>query len=395
MVPLPISPSWRSPTAAELRSAADPRGPQAYLTPFRERTGVALTRYLAETPGGCEGVLAVLNSLDQRALLRAAGSRERVVRDCERFAIAVAAEKFGSSSVFVGPNRRKSTISSVRWPNALTDNYLAIRVSSPPNPADRILLDSSVVRSIVHNDPSSMDLNRLLACKQGHPISLPLPTCLELAVALVQGRMPFSDWTAHVGLLDQVLDPVRPTVTGIASDLVPAIPESHCRAGWALLRHSRSVDDLRRGHDFVDEKGVLDNVALDPDAEADLSRFRAAYLTRQATFAAYEETVDVEDVVAGVKFNLELKLGRSMEGADLEVRCSAVRAREIVRTRNPPGAGRRNDAIDGALLGVVEVGILCTADRRLKAAADGSTSFDAWRVMLPTQLLEWLGSSAF
>lgn len=65
---------------------------------------------------------------------------------------------------------------------------------------------------------------------------------------------------------------------------------------------------------------------------------------------------------------------------------------EVIRTgaSNPD---RKNDGLDGAQLQLVEMGLLCTQDVKLKRRADTSGAFDAWRVMQPDQLMTWLESA--
>ena len=333
----------------------------------------SLAKYLVQNSRGSEGILAVLDSLSQQGLPKAGPKHKtesRIARDCELVTVALAARLFGSAPVFRGPRRRKSHVARVLWPHVQPDDYLALRISAPPSLPERILLDTNAVRKIIHGDRDSLDVHRLLRCKGGHPVSLPFLTSLELSVALVQGRPAFEKWVAKVGMLDEVLDPEHPVVPGVPTEFAPVPPDSHCRAGWHLMRDAASVDDLKAGRDFIDETGNRDTMLFDPDAERTLEAFRRR--------------------PDGDQLRGELVTGRSLEGADLELRCSAVRALEITKARTAPGSHRRNDAVDGALLGFVESGILCTSDQKLKALVDRSTSFDAWRVMLPAQLLEWL-----
>jgi hypothetical protein len=352
-----------------------------------------LAKYLVQNSQGSEGILAVLDSLSQQGLPKAGPKHKtepRIARDCELVTVAIAARLFGSAPVFRGPRRRKSHVARVFWPHVKPEDYLALRISVPPSLPERILLDTNAVRKIIHGDRDSLDIHRLLGCKGGHPVSLPFPTSLELSVALAQGRPAFEEWAAKVGMLDEVLDPEHPVVPGIPTEFAPVPPDSHCRAGWHLIRHAASVDDLKAGRDFIDETGNRDTMLFDPDAERTLEEFRKRYLERQAGFATYDGPTEIEDIVAALKLRGELVTGRSLEGADLELRCSVVRALEITKAGTAPGSHRLNDAVDGALLGFVETGILCTSDQKLKALVDRSTSFDAWRVMLPAQLLEWL-----
>jgi hypothetical protein len=92
------------------------------------------------------------------------------------------------------------------------------------------------------------------------------------------------------------------------------------------------------------------------------------------------------------RFFLEILGDRPLPGADLALRVSATRALEVIRTgaSNPD---RRNDGLDGAQLQLVELGLLCTQDAKLKRRADTSGAFDAWRVMQPDQLIMWLEST--
>jgi hypothetical protein len=61
--------------------------------------------------------------------------------------------------------------------------------------------------------------------------------------------------------------------------------------------------------------------------------------------------------------------------------------------RQPVGRNRENDAFDDAMLLLPKDTVLCTSDVRLKRRVDRSKSHDAWRVMLPEEMLEWLEAS--
>jgi hypothetical protein len=357
---------------------------------------LAALTYVIQNPRGDEVSLAVLNAVERSEVEALAGRGKRLsrlIRDCENLVVALLAGVMGRASVFVGPAREKSRVAaSAYWPSAWADTYRAIRVAVPSPQPERIHFDTVVVRHVISDDRRAIDLSRLAKSKGGHPISLSVPTVLELIAALLDGRIPFEQWKARVGLLDQVLDPAHPIVPGAPSTFAPVSDPSVYRRGWDLLREATSLTDLTDGLEHVDELGRKALLVFDPKTTSALSDFGNRYLDQLSSLLGTSERPSMEDLLASTRFMLEIMGDRPLHGADLALRVSATRALEVIRTgaANPD---RKNDGLDGAQLQLVEVGLLCTQDAKLKRRADTSGAFDAWRVMQPDQLMTWLEST--
>jgi hypothetical protein len=352
--------------------------------------------YALQFPAGNEVALAVLDCLCDWVGMDPMArhmDKAQVARDCEAVAMALAVRRFGPASVFSGPRRRKSVLSRTFWPRAWPEEYQAIQIRNPPSSPERIVLDTSVVRGIVHGDGNSLDLKMLLARKGEHPVSLSVLCCQELCVALVDGRIGFEEWAMGIPLLDEVLDPHRPVVPGIATVFAPHLSERTYYETRLLLRHAKHVEQLKYGLVYVAEDGNPVRVRVDPTARKTLRDFGDRYLERLGSASGIRGPLEIEDIVADTKLKLELVMGRDPGGMDLWVRCAALRLIEVKRSGAAPSPNRHNDGVDDAMLGLVEGSVLCTSDERLKKRVDRSTSFDAWRVMLPDRLLDWLAAA--
>jgi hypothetical protein len=389
---IPAPRGWRAVTPDEVRRSLDPSGHLAYLAPMFSQVAASALKYVVENPTGDEVALAVLDELDRAAVETAAGNRRnarRLIADCEDLTLAALASLVGSRFVFCGPTRPKSRFAGFTRPRAWADACRAIRVALPAKTPARLLLDTSVARKVIQDDADAIDLSRLQKSKGDHRVSLTTLTALELNRQLVEGRILFEKWKARRVLLADILDPESPILPGEPTEFAPVSPPSFYREGWRLMCTAQSLDSLMAGLEYVDEKGETYLVALDPRATASVSNFGDRYLAGFDRILRSGERPEIEDLLASTRFFLEILTNRP--ACDLPLRASARRALEVIQA-GAHSPDRKNDAIDGAQLQFVEAGILCTQDGGLKRRADASGAFDAWRVMLPNELLTWLES---
>ena len=130
----------------------------------------------------------------------------------------------------------------------------------------RILLDTTVVRKFVHDDPDCLDIRKARSSRFPVHFSLPYTCWLELLDDLLSlGRKFFSAWAAKARDLDTILDPELPLLPdGIHlgallgwEGIAPMTEDVRLiyRKWWELMRSAQRAMDLYTGISFFDSRG--------------------------------------------------------------------------------------------------------------------------------------------
>lgn len=393
----------------------------AYLRPLLPTIVAAIKEYFQAQPEGEEVTLAVAEALGHDVLKRSARDAgyavDRVKKDVGLLIAQTLPDLHGASrvetlrkedgrSVSLRRNRRPQ----LRWITSFTPHRLKPEATN----LERILLDSSVVRGVVHDDPQALDLSELARLKGAHPISVADGALAELAAALLRDSIPWAKWAKQIGDFDAVLDPEFPVApggrelaafwgaqppTGMNLDEVRA----YYRAAWAYLRNARSAADLARREVFYGPSGRTYAIRLDASTVETAIRSIGEKWSRWVTSIAgliHEERgegkkIDEASLRRAAESNLLLDMAAAdVEKLDLVIHVLARRAFEAARPVAPYSPrGEPNDALDLDLMfGIPLPGWVCTADRRLHRVVQATASTDRSAVMTPTELLDRLSA---
>jgi hypothetical protein len=115
----------------------------------------------------------------------------------------------------------------------------------------RVLLDTCVVRGIVHKTEPQLDIETIAANLATVAITLPDTGVVELTSQLEENRIPFDQWRAGICKLDRIIDPEWPILPSgseraMLAGLCPRnhgalkAARQHCAAVWKLLS---SIDE--------------------------------------------------------------------------------------------------------------------------------------------------------
>jgi hypothetical protein len=146
----------------------------------------AIENYLHDHPDGEDVTLAVLQAIGRQRLQAFAKDRtfDRVKQDVGLLVAQTLVDLFGAIRVHTlrredrkGSSARRNTWTQLPWVNS----YALHRVRPAASHSERILLDTSVVRKIVHGDADALDVGALLALKDNHPVSIADGALAELA----------------------------------------------------------------------------------------------------------------------------------------------------------------------------------------------------------------------
>jgi hypothetical protein len=252
-VPQSISPSTNPRT----------RERTAYLAPLRSEVESMIRNYFAARPEGEDVTLAVLREIGEHRLRAIGGRRDfnTLKKDVGLYVPIVLVEMFSAERVLTyrGDDGQVSTRAANEdppWVNKFTPH----RVIN--DRAERVVLDTNVVRNVLEEDPFAIDLGELAALKGNHPISIADPAWAELVKALLGNRIGFEAWSKHMAAVSAVLDPVLP--------IVPSGHEAAAMAGIAGERDNSVLPDAAKsdiGHLSAYYRAVWHYVASASSAE--------------------------------------------------------------------------------------------------------------------------------
>jgi hypothetical protein len=255
------------------------RSRTSYLGPIISSVVDAIETYFRDNPEGEEVTLAVLEAIGLRRLKALAKDRtfDRVKQDVGLLVAQALVDLFGATRVHTlrredrkGTSARRNTRPQLPWVNS----YAPHRVLPMASNSERILLDTSVVRKIVHGDADALDVGSLLALKGNHLVSIADGALAELADQFLRGSISPRDWARRITALDSVLDPDFPLSPGgkelaaiwgahppVGLDLGEA--RAYYRAAWRYLRSVQRPADLTRREVFHAPSGRAYEIRLD------------------------------------------------------------------------------------------------------------------------------------
>jgi hypothetical protein len=393
----------------------------AYLLPLVEEVIQAIDEYIESHLDGEEATLAVAKRVGESRLRTFSDGRgfDRAKQDLGLLTAITLVDMHGANRVLTLRRDDRRSVSARRntWPEiGWVGNFTPHRVLPEVPTTERILLDTNIVRNIIHGDKDAIDLEELARVKRKHPVSIGNAAIAELAAALFRGSIPFEDWSTKVMHIDSVLDidfPVAPggkelsalwgghTSTGL--DL--AETRAHHRATWRLIREARTRTDLEKGVEFVGPTGRRYLIRVDQ------ATYESAFTEEGKRWSEwFERTIKIlkEEASQGTeiseRFLIQIQksdLIKDMgfadaEKLDLVVRVLAKRLVQGIKPKDPYKArNSHNEPLDLDLLyGLPLPAWVCTSDTRLLHLARSTGSADASNVMSPRELLDRLRGQA-
>lgn len=385
-----------------------------YLAPLVERARGIIQDYLKHNPDAEDVTLAVLEGL-QEPLKELATTRDkaRLNQDVGLLVAQTLVDLYGPdrvSTLRAEDGRTVSTRRNTRPGLPHVERFTPHRLQrARRRQVDRILLDTIVVNNILHEHPSALDVRMLKEGIGEHPISLADSSFAEIARGLATRKLPVELWARRIAVLDDLLDPELPVLPG-GAELAALLglrsargldfegTRAYYRGVWAYLRSRRTPADLERPGSYVDAAGRRYEVKL--DAAHIESTFEDAGLKWanwvQEAGAQLAKLLHGGDHLAeeDLRELIRVFLGMDMKSAaldriDLAIRVIAARTREAAVNGYHPT--KPNDAMDFDLLLALPLpAVVCTQDTRLIRLAAQTGAEDAWRVMDPPALLDWL-----
>jgi hypothetical protein len=279
-------------------------------------------------------------------------------------------------------------------------------MTTETSPLLRVVLDTSVARAAIYGDEAAEALERL---DSNASVSLCLANNAvpELVLALLEGRIAWSLWTARVSVLDRLLDPTwpvfpsdreMPVVNEVSSpQLDRRASGPHTRAIWDLLRKSTSSSDLEEGPPFVGSDGGLYHIRS--------SRLLAESLIAGHRSAWKSVVADVQRQVVGYRPTQEYiaeLFFTGLFGGSADERLLRDRHDGYVRAfarfiylalgegsrYRADSKGRRGDSFDLEMLQALAApALICTLDERLRSHVAESGSQKAAMLVNPRELL--------
>jgi hypothetical protein len=281
-----------------------------------------------------------------------------------------------------------------------------------PPIVERIVLDTGVIRKVIHGDADAIDLNALARVKGQHPVSIADGAYAEIAAALLRNSVRIEEWSARIGLFDSILDPDFPVFPGgreltsfccgrpqPGMDLEEV--KAFYRAAWVYLRSANSSEDLTRNEVYISPSGRNWSLGLTRQhVDGILSEIGQRWANFIANIAIHIRTlrgqghVITEDELHRVTSS-SLMVGMGCSDArklDLVVRVLSRRAIEAANGATPYRAGGTpNDPLDLDLLFAIPIPAwICTSDSTLYNLVQQTTSADRNSVFMPDGLIERL-----
>lgn len=380
-----------------------------YLRPLAETVARAVSDYVAQRPDAEDVTLAVCESIGPTELERLGAERTPVQRETDMglFVAQTLVNLYGAERVLTlrsdngqDAHTRPNHRASVAWVTAFTPHR--VLPSAPPPSPDRIVLDTSAIRSVIHQDPDALDVAELSRLRGNLLVSLADGAVAELAAALTQGRLDVVAWANRIEVFDAIIAQDLPFAPGgielaaLAGLRDPAgldLDEmrAYYRGVWTHFRSIRTVNDITRAGPLgrlnrTHVEGVLEGAANDWTGWVDGARAGMAECAAQGNPVRDEE--ELRDLLRN---SLRPDLSeQDLDRLDVAVRVIARRTFQTASAHGYEPEGH-NDALDFDLLfGLALPAIVCTGDQRLINLARQTDAWDAWRVMSPQELIDWL-----
>lgn len=379
----------------------------AYLASLVPRIDSLIREYFGDRPRGETVTVHVLAGLGRDALLGAAGGRtfETVKQDVGRLVAIRLGVIFAPQDVETyregsgkNPSTRPAPAGSPDWVSHYTPHRVRHR-----GVEGRIVLDTMVVRDMLHGEAHALALDRLAELKGDRPVSLADPAWAEIVAFLQRHPRFIGDWHILASKLTGVLDPTFPIVPSgreaVALAGIFAAPgydvglaSAHYRAVWALTASVARIEDFSRVVTYAGPHG--DEYQLGP---VDPERVVAEFARRQRAWQQFVRKTlmsieqPVEEAVNFVRADLERDFpSAAVDQMGLYVR---VLATVGVGIRSGQLVAQNNDGVDlDILFTTLLPAWVCTSEHRLVALAERSGSSDGYRVMTPATLLARLAA---
>lgn len=397
------------------------RSRTSYLASLRSDVVTAIKDYFSAKPDGEEVTLAVLDALGRARLEQVRGKRSfsRVKQDMGLLVAQTLSDLYGASSVETlrrddgkSVSARRNTWDNLDWVKCFAPH----RLIHAAGRLERILLDTSVVRKVIHADEDALDLDNLATLRGDHPVSIADGALAELSAALVRGSIEPETWATRIGAFDDLLDPDFPVAPG-GKELAaswgghpPAgldLDESRAyyRAAWSYLRNVKTADELNRRKIFYAPSGRAYSIQLDGDHVEKVLQEAGQNWSDWVTNVAKiirdgrngGETITEEHLRQLTLSSLTLDMAYAdAQKLDLVIHVLAKRAIQAAVRRTPYNPnGDSNDPLDLDLLfGIPLPAWVCTADMRLHRLVHSTASADRASVMTGPELLARLAADA-
>lgn len=393
------------------------RSRTSYLGPIVPLVIEVIEQYVHANPNGEEFTLAVLGSIGRERLKSLAKDRsfDRVKQDVGLLVAQTLVDLYGATQVQTlrradrkGTSARRNTWTQLPWVNS----YAPHRVLATASSSERILLDTSVVRKVVHRDADALDIEKLRALKGQHAVSIADGALAELADQLIRGSISPEDWTMGIEELDTILDPDFPVAPGgkelaamwgarppVGLDLGEV--RAYYRAAWRYLRLAKQPTDLSRSEVYHAPSGRAYAIRLDgahvKNVLANAGGQWASWVSGIAKLIkkikSDGDPVTEAELRKLLLSNLRLDMGvADAMRLDLVIHLLAKRAIQASTGKTPyKPKGTHNDPLDLDLLfGIPLPAWVVTSDLRLHRLVRATTSRDKSAVMTPDELLSRL-----
>ncbi len=393
----------------------------AYLMPALQEVEKGIRDYFAQNKNGEEVTLAVLKCIGKQRLQALAGnmSFNRAKQDLGLFVAMILDDLYGNNFIYTFRRDDQKTVSERKnnWPDLpWVNSYTPHRLVEASMQPERILLDTVVVRGIVHGDKGALDLTRLIQIKGKHPISIADGAFGELSLQLLRGSINPKEWSARILEVDSVLDPAFPVAPGgyelaglwssptkLGLDIEEII--AYYRAAWAYLKEVKSAKDLSRVKYYFGASGRAYQICMDNEASVETMFSKAgqqwadsikimADAIKESRSNGHE--VSEEELRIQTMGNLASYRGMGLadvEKLDLAIRVLCKRAIQASQDRTPYNPkGKPNDRMDFELLfGLPLPAWVCTANKKgFYNLIQTIESSDKTKVLLPGELIERL-----
>lgn len=252
----------------------------------------------------------------------------------------------------------------------------------------RVILDTCTIRNHLHGMGTQLDIGAIRSSSEQLRFSLPGGASVELLEQLTEGRVPWSEWTNGIPLIDSILDhrwPLLPTgrqlaaLAGTQTDIAIDIEAErrHLKAVWRLQCLSKCTADLEKGGHYEGVDGQKYGIKLEiPKLQAAAKAERESWINYihhiQSLLPSLGlKNVGEADILALMKSNQGTYPGDPPDlgdKLDSVARMIALLVAQALKTKapyNPDTEKRRGDAFDISLLFYVPLPcVICTADKK-------------------------------
>jgi hypothetical protein len=253
----------------------------------------------------------------------------------------------------------------------------------------RVILDTCTVRSLVHRDDPTLDLQAIRTCKDQLRLSLPGSAFAELLEQLCSSTrgISFSNWQLAAVHLDTILDkrwPCFPSGKELSAltkvqalSLDVPLEQCYMQACWRLLKSATSVADLQNPMLFQSPDGQSYEIKLDLETLANVnSGERQSWIDYIEKMRKMLVSVDlgrhdeerVYDMIRsdhGSQPDDSPEMSRKLDSVNRMIAKLVVLSLQANQPYNPNTQRRRGDAFDIKLLFHVPLpAVICTADQR-------------------------------